>query len=134
MCIIKQVKNVDHRIRANLQISEANMVILGLFPGNVVLLRWCFFFYNFFLFFFFFFLFFCIFSIMECIPAITDFHVLCILWVFTVYVPLMEKSGCWFALTNCVKNTVERVIFVESYRHLICDLSRFRRDTRAMYI
>lgn len=54
---------------ADLQFSEAKMAILGLFPGNIVLL--------------------------GCISVIIEFDVLCILWVFTLDVPLMEKPGCW---------------------------------------
>ena len=41
----------------------------------------------------------------------TDFDVLCTLCVFTVDVPLMEKTGCWFAVTKVVNNTVESVTF-----------------------
>ena len=47
--IIKYFKNDDQQMQTNFQISKVNMVILGLFPGNLVLLVnfdycwfWCF--------------------------------------------------------------------------------------------
>lgn len=61
------------------------MAALGLCPGNIVLLWY--------------------------VSTTIDLDVLCILWIFTVDVPFMEKPGCYFGLTKFVKNTVGRVIF-----------------------
>ena len=81
----KKGQNADHQIWANLPISETKMTILGLFPGNMVLL--------------------------GCISAIIEFDVLYIPWVLTSNVPLIKKPGCWLELTKCLKNTVGRVTF-----------------------
>ena len=39
---------------------------------------------------------------MGYISVVIDFDVLWTFWVFTVNVPLMEKTGCWFALRNSI--------------------------------
>ena len=48
--------------------SEAKIAIIGLFPGNIVLVRY--------------------------VSAIINFDVFCTLCIFTVDVPLMEKPSC----------------------------------------
>ena len=51
--------------------------------------------------------------LLTCISAIIKFDASCSLCAFTVDVPLIGKSDCWFGhtLTKCVKNTVVRVTF-----------------------
>lgn len=78
--IIKETKNTYTQIRANLENSEAEMAILGLFQGNIVLL--------------------------GCVSAIINFGILCSLWIFTVNFPLTKTPGCSFVRTKCVINTV----------------------------
>ena len=58
------------------------MAIIGIFLGNIVLL--------------------------TCILALIFFF-FSYVWIFAVYVSLMEKPGCCLELIKCVKNTVRRV-------------------------
>ena len=73
-CRIRQVKNIDQKCWANLQILEAKMTILRLFPCYIVLLGF-------------------ILAIMFYV------HSECLRSMFQ----LRKKSGCWFALKKCRK-------------------------------